>query len=228
MKLYDPTTHRFLGIPADFSGLTNPAARLGAFEPENPKLLVPRAAGIGWDFNIGAIASRLGLIRPDDSLPDLEAHIPATTIAVLRGAPWTLLALNTAAALPAIKDGRPLPQKWSATFAPKKWTSPARAMLSSILPAAAVAGFAEWTTRRDNKLDVTGSLLATSLGAMSLLLTLAARQAADAPATARALSAAGTLALPVVEVAGFVAVIKSALAQVDRELKRPASSVAAA
>ncbi|MDY5839286.1 MAG: DUF5808 domain-containing protein [Corynebacterium camporealensis] len=37
---------------------------LRSFEPENPKLFVPRRFGIGWDLNFGAVAAKLGIIRP--------------------------------------------------------------------------------------------------------------------------------------------------------------------
>ncbi|WP_248631025.1 DUF5808 domain-containing protein [Corynebacterium glucuronolyticum] len=49
--------------------------RFSAFDPENPNWLVPRRVGVGWDLNLGKLAVKAGLVRPDDSLPDLQEHI---------------------------------------------------------------------------------------------------------------------------------------------------------
>ena len=61
--------------------------RFSAFDPENPNWLVPRRVGIGWDLNLGKLAVKAGLVRPDDSLPDLQEHIPAPVSKALTYAP---------------------------------------------------------------------------------------------------------------------------------------------
>ena len=38
----------------------------GTFNPADERLLVPRVFGLGWAVNMGAVAVRLGLLRPDD------------------------------------------------------------------------------------------------------------------------------------------------------------------
>lgn len=38
----------------------------GTFAPGDHRLFVPRVFGIGWAINMGAVAVRLGLLRPDD------------------------------------------------------------------------------------------------------------------------------------------------------------------
>ena len=68
----DDGVRRLFGIPVGAPWGSGSRIALRGFEPENPHLLVPRAVGIGWDLNLGAVAVRLGLIRPDDSLPDLN------------------------------------------------------------------------------------------------------------------------------------------------------------
>ncbi len=35
------------------------------WRPSDPRLLLPRAVGLGWDVNLGAVAVRLKLIEPD-------------------------------------------------------------------------------------------------------------------------------------------------------------------
>ena len=67
---------RVLGMPVSGLWLGRSDAALDGFEPENPRLFIPRKYGLGWDVNLGAVGVRLGLIRPDDSLPDLANYVP--------------------------------------------------------------------------------------------------------------------------------------------------------
>lgn len=67
---------RVLGMPVSGLWLGRSDAALDGFEPENPRLFIPRKYGLGWDVNLGAVGVRLGLIRPDDSLPDLAGYVP--------------------------------------------------------------------------------------------------------------------------------------------------------
>ena len=101
---------RVLGVPVALSprGLSERAAR--SFSPADP-VLVPRAYGIGWDLNLGALAVRAGLAHPDDLDDDLSLG-PAQS-AALSAAP-ALLALGVAAA------GAP----WRSTASPWRRGSP--------------------------------------------------------------------------------------------------------
>ncbi|WP_415933450.1 DUF5808 domain-containing protein [Varibaculum cambriense] len=67
---------RVLGMPVSGLWLGHSDAALDGFEPENPRFFIPRKYGLGWDVNLGAAGVRLGLIRPDDSLPDLANYVP--------------------------------------------------------------------------------------------------------------------------------------------------------
>ena len=90
-----------LGVPVALSprGLSERAAR--SFSPADP-VLVPRAYGVGWDLNLGALAVRAGLAHPDDLDDDLSLG-PAQS-AALSAAP-ALLALGVAA-IGALRAGR--------------------------------------------------------------------------------------------------------------------------
>lgn len=92
---------RVLGVPVALSprGLSERAAR--SFSPADP-VLVPRAYGVGWDLNLGALAVRAGLAHPDDLDDDLSLG-PAQSVA-LSAAP-ALLALGVAA-IGALRAGR--------------------------------------------------------------------------------------------------------------------------
>lgn len=71
-----PARWRVLGLPAEIRGPVDAAVRSRIWDPANPDLLVPRLFGIGWRLNLGAVAVRLGLLRPDDVDGDVLARIP--------------------------------------------------------------------------------------------------------------------------------------------------------
>lgn len=56
---------RLTGIPNSFGrGLGRRLS--GTFNPADERLLVPKVLGAGWSVNMGAVAVKLGLLRPDD------------------------------------------------------------------------------------------------------------------------------------------------------------------
>lgn len=217
---------RVLGVPVDLRGLTEPRARLRAFEPENPSLLVPRAIGVGWDLNLGAIAVRLGLIRPDDSLPDLEDHIPPRAATLLTVAP-----LGGAAAVAVLgalvgRSDEPLPSNWSLTFRPDRWVDAPRAVgVPVALSVAAGAWAAAGSIRRRGSTaqqgpDVTAAAQALGLQAMSALMITASRRAAEKPGDRSLLAPAGLVAFPVVSTAVLVGTVRSALSGLERTMQK--------
>jgi len=70
------TLGRVLGMPVDVRGTTDPHVRSRVFDPSDPRMVVPRVLGAGWRLNYGAVAVRLGLLRPDDYDDEVLAHIP--------------------------------------------------------------------------------------------------------------------------------------------------------
>ncbi|MDY5143047.1 DUF5808 domain-containing protein, partial [Actinotignum timonense] len=111
-----PTTPTIFGIPASLEALRSREARSRWFEPENPRVFVPRNFGIGWDINMGALAVRLGMIRPDDSLPDLEDYISPRTRHALSIAPALGGALAVGAAALVARRHRLLPSGFRANL----------------------------------------------------------------------------------------------------------------
>lgn len=217
---------RVLGVPVSFAGLTNPEARLRAFEPENPNLFVPRTVGIGWDLNIGAVAVRLGLLRPDDSVPDLVDHIPPATIKALRLSPLAgASAVVIAGAYTAQRYER-LPTNWGLTFRPTRWGNGVAAMATPVLISFGAGLWAEIATRRAtasnsrSTVDVTASAQALGLQAMSLVLITAAARQADNPDAARFLPLAGVMTAPAVSTGVLVTTVRSALRRLGRKLSR--------
>ena len=127
-----PLVRRVLGVPTALSprGLVHRAAR--SFSPADP-LLVPRAYGIGWDVNLGALAVRAGLAHPDDLDDDLDLAPAQMTALSLVPA---LLALGVAAT--GTHWAPRGPRQGRAGRAPAGGRGPAAALLPPALAAAAL------------------------------------------------------------------------------------------
>lgn len=69
------------------------------WNPRDPRLLMPRVFGIGWDVNFGALAVKLGLLRPDDVDDATFERVPRGLTAGLAWASVATLALAAAYAL---------------------------------------------------------------------------------------------------------------------------------
>lgn len=217
---------RVLGVPLDLRGLTEPHARLRAFEPENPSLLVPRAVGVGWDLNIGAVAAKLGLIRPDDSLPDLEQHIPDRVSTMLTMAPLGGAAVVASLGALVGRSESSLPSNWSLTFRPSSWVSAPRAVaVPVVLSVAAGAWAAAESLRhrggaRPQGPEVTASAQALGLQTMSAVLIMASKRAAEQPERRSLLALGGLIAFPAVSTAVLVGTVRAALSDLDRSLRQ--------
>ncbi|MCO5225627.1 MAG: DUF5808 domain-containing protein, partial [Thermomicrobiales bacterium] len=85
----EPQAH--LGpVTVDFRGLTNSAVRSRLWDPTNPRIFTSKIFGIGWDINLGAIAVKLGLLRPDDYDDEAVRAIPPTIWRCSTGYPVVL------------------------------------------------------------------------------------------------------------------------------------------
>lgn len=140
---------RMLGEGTRITGMD---ARIAGtwWNPSDQRLFLPRAVGLGWDLNFGALAVRLGLIEPDSEAVPFEST-PDAAFRVAAGLP---IALAGATVLHYLVRGRSLPARlpahWDATGAPDRWTTKGRAAASdlavTVLPAA-VAGWAAGSSR---------------------------------------------------------------------------------
>ena len=89
---------RVLGLPVETRGLVSAKVRSRIWNPESPRLVVPRLLGVGWTLNLGALAVKLRLIRPDDATSEVLDQIPNRTVRAAQFAPL-LVAGATAGAL---------------------------------------------------------------------------------------------------------------------------------
>ncbi len=78
---------RVLGLPLETRGLVSAKVRSRTWNPESPRLVVPRLFGVGWTLNLGALAVRLRLIRPDDATSEVLDQIPERSVRTAQLAP---------------------------------------------------------------------------------------------------------------------------------------------
>lgn len=189
-----------LGMPYDFRGAS--VERVGAriWNPADPRIFTPRLFGIGWTVNFGALAVRLGLIRPDDLGDESFERIPRVAVTVASAVP-VVLALATAALMAVSWSRLPaeVPVHWGISGAPDDFAPKALAFgglfVLTVLPALVVAvrsGFKRPGARERLLSSAALALLAT------LGLGVTALTVADADG-----GASGNLTLLVI-VAGFV------------------------
>lgn len=70
-----PAAEKLWGVPYSFRVDGSWWRRL--FNPSDPRILVPHVLGWGYSVNVGAVAVRLGLLRPDDLDTDTLAELRA-------------------------------------------------------------------------------------------------------------------------------------------------------
>ena len=104
------------------TGTTAETARLKFFDPADPALFVPRRFGAGIAVNTGAVAVKLGLLRPDDDLADTAPYLDRKSIDFLRFSPVVPLAVILAAGWRTRRDtANRYPIKWNWTTRPTKF-----------------------------------------------------------------------------------------------------------
>lgn len=86
-------------VTVDFRGLTSPAVRSRLWDPTNPHIVTSKIFGIGWDINLGAIAVKLGLLRPDDYDEEAIRAIPPAVRRISTAYPVALSAVAAYQAL---------------------------------------------------------------------------------------------------------------------------------
>ncbi|GAB3624139.1 hypothetical protein GCM10027418_22230 [Mariniluteicoccus endophyticus] len=177
-----------LGDPAAYAAALRPEGPEpdpGVWAPQSPMFLVRRAFGWGWRVNAGAVAVRLGWLRPDDLDDDVAAAVPGRVRRLTRVVPAACAVVTATAAANAIRRGRPVAMNVDLAGRVTRTMDPRWLMV----PTAVAAGAAAWGARGEGTQAVTRPALAASAaGTSALLAGLAARARAD-----RALPWAGPL-----------------------------------
>ena len=164
------TLGHVLGLPVDVRGTTDPHVRSRVFDPSDPRMFVPRVLGAGWRLNYGALAVRLGLLRPDDYDDEVLAHIPPGVARLTRAMPWIMAAKTAVWAAVAWRTGREVPSNWDLSGRVSGW-SDRRAVLPALV--AIAAGSAAWASLAAAPDDrLVRQALATSAGSTTTTIAL--------------------------------------------------------
>jgi hypothetical protein len=159
---------RVLGLPVDVRAATHREVRSRIFDPSDERLFVPRVLGAGWTVNHGALAVRLGLLRPDDLDEEVLAHIPASVQRITHAIPWVAAAKTAIWAAIAWRTGTRVPTHWDASGQVDGWGD----RRTTLLPLVALgAGAAWWGTRKTP--DAFDRLVRRALGASTASMTTA-------------------------------------------------------
>lgn len=195
----------FAGVPFDFRGPADSGARRRIWDPQDSRIFQPHLFGLGWSVNLGAVAVRLGLIRPDDIDADVVAAIPAPAFEAARAVPAVLAG---AAALSLAAGWRDLPPTVSLNFTLAGRSRGRRypRALTLALPAVAT-GLAALPHLPSARRDREDALRAASVGALvnsGVLGTVAATVAEARGRTRPGLLPTAALGLGVVASAGVL------------------------
>ncbi len=115
---------RVLGMPYEFRQPTANSLMERLWNPADPRVWMPRSFGVGWTINFGALAVKLGLLRPDDVEEHPFENLSAMALRLAASVP---LVLGVAAIATAAIWWRELPPEvpvhWGASGAPDGWAS---------------------------------------------------------------------------------------------------------
>lgn len=113
---------RVLGMPYDFRGVSVERLAQRLWNPADPRVFMPRLLGVGWTVNFGAIAVKLGLLRPDDTDDAAFERVPDRAVVAVAAVP-ALLALATVALIAIAWPSLParVPFHWGPDGSPDGW-----------------------------------------------------------------------------------------------------------
>jgi hypothetical protein len=158
-----------LGVPYELRVPTAERVASRWWNPLDPHVIVPRLFGLGWTVNFGAVAVRLGWVRPDDedvpfeSVPERYLAI-ALVLPLLIGAGLALLVAVYQGGLPA-----QVAIHWGIGGAPDDFASKESALVMPVVMTSfglAIA-CAAWLRRRPPLARVAAGALATMLCSIS-------------------------------------------------------------
>ena len=186
---------RILGMPYDFRGANTQRLSERIWNPADPRVFMPRLFGVGWTVNSGALAVKLGLLRPDDAGEEAYERIPRAAVTVALAAP-AVLALAALVLVAASWASLPaeVPVHWGTAGAPDDWAPKPVAfgglLALTVLPVAVTYAriLRRGATARTRVLAASAVGLLAALGLGIVVLTLA-----DAHG-----GASGLLVLPII------------------------------
>lgn len=152
----------------------SPEGRSHWWDPTDSRILIPRSIGIGWDINLGAVAVKLGWLRPDDFDDDVVGAISPNVTRVIETLPIALAGSGVALAALVARADR-VPTRISASGQVQK-TGNAK-VTAALYATGALASAAFAATRKSAADQLITSSVATGVNAAitsSLVETLVA------------------------------------------------------
>lgn len=213
---------RVAGLPISDVWRGDIEALLAGFEPENPRLFVPRTYGLGWSLNLGAVAVKAGWIRPDDSLPDLADHVPVSLRKAIRIAPL-ISGVVTVGLSVVVGQKKNAATKWSLFGRPTKFASGSKAALPPLLLNGVVALLPRLIARKaplsQTAVDIGSRAEVLGVQTMAIATLLAASRSTRQPAKRQLLAIAAPLLWPIVSGGIQIACVKTALSNIEAEIQ---------
>ena len=171
---------RVLGMPYDFRGASVDRVSARMWNPSDPRVFTPRLFGLGWTINFGALAVRLGLIRPDDLGDDMFACVPRVVVNLVFAGPM-VLATATLAVMALSWGSLPaeVPMHWGFSGAPDDFAPKGLALglmfALTVLPVIVTAArlLSRRAGARDRVLAAAALALISSLGLGITVITVA-------------------------------------------------------
>jgi len=164
-----PVSGSILGVPFELRVPTAERIASRWWNPQDPRLFVPRVFGIGWDLNFGALAVRLHWIEPDsEDEPFAEVSDRAFLAALALPVGLTAAMLGSYLALRAELPPR-VPVHWNFAGVPDRFGATTTAFIALFALALAPTVWAVWSVaihrRALNRAAVVG--LATMMSVLS-------------------------------------------------------------
>jgi Family of unknown function (DUF5808) len=215
---------RVFGIPIETRGLLNGGVRSRIFDPENPRIIVPRLLGAGWTLNLGAVAVKLKLIRPDDATSEVFEQVPERAVRIAQFVPAAVA--GVAAGVVAVA-WRGLPDRVPSSFDLGGRTRGSASKFS--LVAGALMGVlpAVWALRQQDEVEdrLVDASSATMLASISVSTVAASVLNARNPQGRWGLAVPAMLPAAVAaSLAVIVLPLRAGLRRVWRDAEAPAST----
>jgi len=166
-----------LGVPYDMRMPTAERIRSRFWNPEDTRIFTPRAFGIGWDLNFGALAVKTHLIRPDDH-DDPFAHVPEVWLYAALAIPLVICALMLVSWFVAAPNlPSELPTHWGISGQADRFAPPGQALgmplvLSGAPTIWAIYGFVMGRSKAGRALISAFATMISSVAGAVFMLTI--------------------------------------------------------
>ncbi|MDO9556862.1 MAG: DUF1648 domain-containing protein [Coriobacteriia bacterium] len=165
------TGRRVLGMPYDFTPPSTAKFAARWWNPADPRILMPKVWGVGWTINFGAIAVKLGIMRPDDEDAMPFGNVPDRVLVLAMLVPTVIAAAGVIAVALAWRTlPAEVPTHWGIGGQPDQWGDKLSAFGFLLLMGAGpvllgwLRGFRRGTSRAVRAFWAAGTVMFSTLG----------------------------------------------------------------